>query len=185
VRADLAGVTERMDRLERRQTEADLRIATELVAIAGAVRETRDAYVSSVCLTLSGTRSTAPAPPDPTASAPSSPGPSSPPRAKAIEHPRDAIEHLLACLDLVRCHVAPGDRHAQRRATLGVGPYCGREPCDTMPALAAVAFGDVQRDRAERRSKLLAEVSVLAPDARHIRTKNLDGADRQIKDVES
>jgi hypothetical protein len=33
-----------MDRLERRQTEADLRIATELVAIAGAVRETRDAY---------------------------------------------------------------------------------------------------------------------------------------------
>jgi VIT1/CCC1 family predicted Fe2+/Mn2+ transporter len=44
VREDLAGVTERMDRLERRQTEADLRIATELVAIAGAVRETRDAY---------------------------------------------------------------------------------------------------------------------------------------------
>jgi chromosome condensin MukBEF ATPase and DNA-binding subunit MukB len=44
VRADLAGVTERMDRLERRQTEADLRIVTELVAIAGAVRETRDAY---------------------------------------------------------------------------------------------------------------------------------------------
>jgi VIT1/CCC1 family predicted Fe2+/Mn2+ transporter len=44
VRVDLACVTERMDRLERRQTEADLRIATELVAIAGAVRETRDAY---------------------------------------------------------------------------------------------------------------------------------------------
>jgi len=44
VRADLAGVTERMDRLEPRQTEADLRIATQLVAIAGAVRETRDAY---------------------------------------------------------------------------------------------------------------------------------------------
>ena len=43
VREDLAGVTDRMDRLERRQTGPDLRIATELVAIAGAVRETRDA----------------------------------------------------------------------------------------------------------------------------------------------
>jgi hypothetical protein len=30
--------------LERRQIEADVRIATELVAIAGAVRETRDAH---------------------------------------------------------------------------------------------------------------------------------------------
>jgi hypothetical protein len=46
LREGLAGITERMDRLERPQTEADLRIATELVAIAiaGAVRETRDAY---------------------------------------------------------------------------------------------------------------------------------------------
>jgi hypothetical protein len=44
LREGLAGVTERIDRLERRQTETDLRIATELVAIAGAVREIRDAY---------------------------------------------------------------------------------------------------------------------------------------------
>ncbi len=40
----LAGITGRMDRVERRQTEADLRVATELVAIASAVREMRDAY---------------------------------------------------------------------------------------------------------------------------------------------
>jgi hypothetical protein len=40
----LAGVTERMDRLEHRQTEADLRVATELIGVAGAVREMRDAY---------------------------------------------------------------------------------------------------------------------------------------------
>jgi hypothetical protein len=40
----LAGVTGRMDRVERRQTEAELRIATELVAISGVVREMRDAY---------------------------------------------------------------------------------------------------------------------------------------------
>ena len=44
VRVGLAGVTERMDRIEHRQTETDLRIATELVALAGAVREVRDAY---------------------------------------------------------------------------------------------------------------------------------------------
>jgi hypothetical protein len=40
----LAGVTGRMDRVERRQTEAELRVATELVAISGVVREMRDAY---------------------------------------------------------------------------------------------------------------------------------------------
>jgi hypothetical protein len=40
----LAGVTGRMDRVERRQTEAELRIASELVAISGVVREMRDAY---------------------------------------------------------------------------------------------------------------------------------------------
>jgi hypothetical protein len=44
LREGLTGVTERMDRLERRQTEADLRVATELVGVAGAVREMRDAY---------------------------------------------------------------------------------------------------------------------------------------------
>ena len=31
-----------LDRLERRQTEADVRLATELVAVVGAVREVRD-----------------------------------------------------------------------------------------------------------------------------------------------
>ena len=40
----LAGVTERMDRIDGRQTQAELRVATELVAVAGAVREMRDAY---------------------------------------------------------------------------------------------------------------------------------------------
>jgi len=46
----LAGVTERMDRLEHRQTEADLRVATELVAVAGVVREMRDAYLEDRAL---------------------------------------------------------------------------------------------------------------------------------------
>jgi hypothetical protein len=33
---------DRIGRLERRQTESDLRVSTELVAVAGAVREVRD-----------------------------------------------------------------------------------------------------------------------------------------------
>ena len=32
----------RLDRLERRQVESEMRITTELVAVAGAVREVRD-----------------------------------------------------------------------------------------------------------------------------------------------
>jgi hypothetical protein len=33
---------ERLERLERRQTESEIRLATELVGVAGAVREVRD-----------------------------------------------------------------------------------------------------------------------------------------------
>jgi hypothetical protein len=39
-RVDL--VVEWMDRVERRQTETEVRLTTELVAVAGAVREVRD-----------------------------------------------------------------------------------------------------------------------------------------------
>jgi hypothetical protein len=35
-----------------------------------------------------------------------------------------------------------------------------------MAALAAIALGDVEGDRAERPSELLAEIPVLAPDSR-------------------
>jgi len=45
VREEVQGVSKRIDRLERRQTEADVRVATELVAVAGAVREMRDAFL--------------------------------------------------------------------------------------------------------------------------------------------
>ena len=44
VRQELVGIAGRMDRVEHRQTEAELRVATELVAISGVVREMRDAY---------------------------------------------------------------------------------------------------------------------------------------------
>jgi uncharacterized coiled-coil DUF342 family protein len=37
-----AETNDRIGRLERRQTESDLRLSTELVAVAGAVREVRD-----------------------------------------------------------------------------------------------------------------------------------------------
>jgi chromosome segregation ATPase len=41
----LDGISNRFDRLERRQVEAEVRISTELVAVAGAVREMRDAFL--------------------------------------------------------------------------------------------------------------------------------------------
>ena len=41
----LEGTNSRLDRLERRQVEAEVRISTELVAVAGAVREMRDAFL--------------------------------------------------------------------------------------------------------------------------------------------
>jgi hypothetical protein len=40
--AGFAAVTDRLDRLERRQTETEVRLATELVGVASAVREVRD-----------------------------------------------------------------------------------------------------------------------------------------------
>ncbi len=40
--ARLDGTNGRLERLERRQTETEVRLATELVAVAGAVHEVRD-----------------------------------------------------------------------------------------------------------------------------------------------
>lgn len=40
--ARLDGANVRLDRLEQRQTETEIRIATELVGVAGALREVRD-----------------------------------------------------------------------------------------------------------------------------------------------
>src|SRR5271163_5255373 len=37
-----AAVADRVERVERRQTETEMRLATELVGVAGAVREVRD-----------------------------------------------------------------------------------------------------------------------------------------------
>jgi hypothetical protein len=36
----------RLDGLERRQTEAEMRLTTELIALAAAVRELRDVFVA-------------------------------------------------------------------------------------------------------------------------------------------
>ncbi len=38
----LDGVSERLDTVARRQVEAEMRIGTELISVAGAVREVRD-----------------------------------------------------------------------------------------------------------------------------------------------
>jgi hypothetical protein len=50
VRDEVHGVSSRLDRLERRQTEAEVRVATELVAIGGVMREVRDAFLEERAL---------------------------------------------------------------------------------------------------------------------------------------
>ena len=47
----LDGTNSRLDRLERRQVETEVRISTELVAVAGAVREMKDAFLEDRRLT--------------------------------------------------------------------------------------------------------------------------------------
>ena len=73
-------------------------------------------------------------------------------RAEAVEHGRDAVEQLLARLDRERFDVAPSDRRTQPGSCLAVGASSGGEARDAMTALAAVAFGDVEDNRAERRA---------------------------------
>jgi hypothetical protein len=42
IRDETRKTNERLDRLERRQTETEVRLATELLAVSSAVREVRD-----------------------------------------------------------------------------------------------------------------------------------------------
>jgi hypothetical protein len=45
-----ADLIERLDRVERRQTESDVRVATELVALGGTMCEMRDAFLGDRAL---------------------------------------------------------------------------------------------------------------------------------------
>ena len=60
--------------------------------------------------------------------------------------------HCEFILIAPKLHFSPGNRDAQRRAGLRIGAGCGREPRETMTALALVPFGEIERDRAERGS---------------------------------
>jgi hypothetical protein len=55
----------------------------------------------------------------------------------------------------------------QRRPSFAVGAGGGGEARQTVAALAAVAFGDVQGDGAERAPDLLAQVAVVAANGEH------------------
>jgi hypothetical protein len=54
INADLSGridaTNERLDRVERRQVESEVRITTELVALGGTLREMRDAFLEDRAL---------------------------------------------------------------------------------------------------------------------------------------
>lgn len=50
--ADLRDTTDRLDRLERRQTESEIRISTEIVNVASAIFEVRDLLRDTVSTQL-------------------------------------------------------------------------------------------------------------------------------------
>ena len=106
------------------------------------------------------------------------------PRPKAVKHRGDPVEQRLSCLDVLRADIAPGERNAKRGARLRVGTRCGRKPREPVTALTAVAFRHVQGDRAERATKLLAEVAVVVPDPRDGGPKDLDRVDREVENEE-
>ena len=54
-----------------------------------------------------------------------------------------------------------------------------------MAALAAVALGDVEGTRAERASKLLAQVAIVMADPHDDGAKHFDGADAQVQNEEA
>ena len=51
VRDEVRKTNNRLERLERRQVEAEVRIATEIVAVGGAIREMKDAFLEDRRLT--------------------------------------------------------------------------------------------------------------------------------------
>jgi hypothetical protein len=102
---------------------------------------------------------------------------------QAVQHGRDAIEPRFALLDVSRVDVAPSNGHPQRRTRLGVGTCGGAEACDPMATLTAIALGHVERHGTERSSKLVGEVSVVAPDAGDDGSQDSDGFDREFEDL--
>jgi hypothetical protein len=46
IRDEARKTNTRLERLERRQVEAEVRISTEIVAVAGAIREMKDAFLA-------------------------------------------------------------------------------------------------------------------------------------------
>lgn len=46
LKAEIGQTNERLDRLERRQVETEVRLATELTSVVGAIRDLKDAVVA-------------------------------------------------------------------------------------------------------------------------------------------
>jgi hypothetical protein len=44
IRDEIRKTNERLDRVEKRQNESEIRVATEIIALAGVVREVRDLF---------------------------------------------------------------------------------------------------------------------------------------------
>jgi hypothetical protein len=107
----------------------------------------------------------------------------SPPSPQAVKHGRDAVEPRFASLDVLWLYVAPGDRDPERSPRLCVRARRGREACNTVPALAAIALGGVERNRAQGASDLFREISIVTLDVSDDWSEDLDGFDRDVEDL--
>ena len=105
------------------------------------------------------------------------------PRSEPIQHRAHAIEQRVAVCDFRGGDVAPGDGDTKRRTSLLVRAHCRREPRESMTAATPAAFGEIQSDRAESPTKLLAEISIVLTNASNERTKESNGLDRNIESL--
>jgi hypothetical protein len=97
--------------------------------------------------------------------------------AEAMEHGGDAVEELLALLNLPDAHVSPRNGDAQGGADLGIRSGGGGEAGGAIAAIGTGRLPDVESNRAESAADLLAEIAVALPDASDDGPERLDGED--------
>ena len=103
--------------------------------------------------------------------------------AEAIEHRAHAIEERVAVRDVCGGDVAPSDRDAKRGASFLVRAERGRKSREPMTRTTAAAFGEIESDRGQSTTKLLAEIPIVLPNASHERTKNFHRLNRNIESL--
>ena len=104
-------------------------------------------------------------------------------RSETKQHRAHAIEERVAVRDVCGGDVAPGHGDTKRGASFLVRAERGRKSREPMTCATTAAFGEIQSDRGESTTKLLAEIPIVLPNASHERTKNFHGLNRNIESL--